>query len=536
MTRLASVLEQLGLAEDDVELHGRDRAKLPLAAFEGRPRDGRLVLVSAMNPTKWGEGKTTTTIGLGDGLRRLGLRTTIALRDPSLGPTLGTKGGGTGGGLAHLVPRHEIDLGFTGDSQAVGSAHNLLACLADNTLHHAAATLGARGRVVLRRVTEHHDRTLRHITLETSGQRIETGFDVVAASEVMAILCLARDLADLEQRLASMLVGFTRGGEAVYARDIGASSAMTVLLRHVVKPNLVRSAEGTPVLLHGGPFANIAHGTNSILATRAGLALSEVVVTEAGFGFDLGGEKFLDLVCPVGDFTPAVVVLVVSVRALKAHAGPGDAQAQGATAIRSGLANLDAHLDAVALYGLPVVVAINRFAGDSDEEIDIVVRHGKDRGVTAVACTCFRDGGPGALALARAVSLHLSGPSPETRSLQQGLRDPEERIREVAQRVYGAATVELTERAQEDLALVRRLGHQGLPVCIAKTPRSLSDDPSLLGRPRGFSLRVREVRIAAGAGFLVPLAGSILTLPGLPACPRALALRLGPGGKVTGLD
>ncbi|MEZ4393709.1 MAG: formate--tetrahydrofolate ligase [Polyangiales bacterium] len=539
------VANDLGLHPDDVIPWGRHKAKVSLDAFarrEGAPQ-GRLVLVSAINPTPAGEGKTTTSVGLAMGLRKRGRRAVAALREPSLGPVFGLKGGGTGGGRATLEPAQDINLHFTGDLHAITSAHNLLAAIADNAMSFRDPVgLDARN-VRWRRAMDMNDRALRQVIVgggKGNGPMRETAFDITAASEVMAILCLATSAKDLEARLARILVGTTADGAPVRAGDLGASSAMTALLMDALQPNLVQTREGSPAVVHGGPFANIAHGCNSILATRLALAYGEDVITEAGFGLDLGAEKFLDIKCRVGGLWPRGVVLVATHRALKMHGGVAVARAgdPDVDALRRGLDHLEKHLDTLAHLGLPAVVAVNAFPTDTAEEADALRAFAAARGVAVARCEGFARGGEGALELADATldMLAKTDADPPTPRFVYELGDPpEEKIRKIARVVYGADDVTFTPSARKDLAAALKLGGAELPVCMAKTHLSLSDDATKPGRPRGFQITVREVRIAAGAGYVVALTGDIMTMPGLPREPAARRVVVHDDGRVTGL-
>jgi len=539
--RFAAAVERLGLAADDPVPYGRDVAKLPLALLQHarvRPGSGRLVLVTAITPTPAGEGKTTTSIGLADALARLGQSVCLALREPSLGPCLGRKGGGTGGGAATLVPAERIDLHFTGDFHAVTSAHNLVAALLDDHLHFGNALGIDPRRVPWRRVLDLDDRALRHVVVglggPTDGVPRETGFDITAASEVMAILCLARDADDLRARLARTLVALRRDGAPVTVADLQATGAMLALLHEAVHPNLVTTAEGTPALVHGGPFANVAHGCSSVLGMRLGLHLADWVITAAGFGAALGAEKFAHLVAPAGGLAPAAVVLVATVRALKLHGGraPATLTEPDPDAVAAGLPNLDAHLDTLVALGMRPIVAVNRFAGDTDAEVAVVLAHAAARGVPAAASTHFVHGGSGALPLAHALLAAAAHRPPPLRPLYAAAAPPREKVLCLARTVYGAQDVVFTAAAERDLATVERLGLGALPVCMAKTNASLSDDPARLGRPQGFDVTVRAVYPNTGAGFLVVLAGDVLRMPGMPKAPRAQQLDVRDGAIV----
>ncbi|QTN18946.1 formate--tetrahydrofolate ligase [Brevundimonas sp. AJA228-03] len=543
---IQQIAARVGIGPDALEPYGRYIAKLSreaLARLADRPA-GRLILVTAINPTAAGEGKTTTTIGLGDALNRIGRKTVIALREPSLGPVFGRKGGATGGGHAQVAPMERINLHFTGDFHAIGAAHNLLAAMVDNALYWGDDRgLDAR-RVTWRRVVDMNDRALRQVAVGlggTNGAVRESGFDITVASEVMAVLCLAEGPDDLAARLARIVVGRTRDGGAVTAGDIGAAGAMAALLGEAVLPNLVQSLGGTPTLVHGGPFANIAHGCNSVTATRAALALGEFAVTEAGFGADLGAEKFLNIKCRSSGLAPAAAVIVATVRALKLQGGVAkDALGTGdVAAVRAGFVNLARHIENLHGFGLPVVVAINAFHGDTAEEqaaiIDLCAAHG----VEAHVCTHWADGGAGAVGLAHAVAALADANDDPGRALKLTYADDlplEQKIRTVAQSLYRAADIALSAAARKDLARFEAEGHGHLPVCMAKTPYSFTADEKVSGAPQGFVLPVESVRLSAGAGFVVALCGAVNTMPGLPRVPSAERIGLGADGRITGLD
>jgi formate--tetrahydrofolate ligase len=543
MRPIELVASDLGLSPQDVLPWGPGAAKVgPATAFADRPLTGKLVLVSAINPTAAGEGKTTCTIGLTQAARRLGWRAACALRQPSLGPVFGVKGGGAGGGLATLVPSDRINLHFTGDIHAVTSAHNLLAALVDNQLHFGATPAVDARQVTWRRVLDMNDRSLRRIVSGLGGRTMgvprEGGFDITAASEVMAILCLANGYADLKARLGRIVVGFAPNGGPVSAHDLGAEGAMAALLRDALLPNLVQTIEGAPALVHGGPFGNIAHGCNSLVATRLLLSHADLVFTEAGFGFDLGAEKFLDLKCRLAGFWPHAIVLVVTLRALKVHGGvaPAEAGRPDLEALARGMENLDKHLESVRQFGLEPIVAVNVRDDDRTTEIGELVDHLRRIGVEAGAIDVYRRGGEGALELVERIA-DSARTSTATPRFMYSLDDPPaEKVRKVARAIYGAEDVEFTRTAMTQLQRAEALGYGGLPVCIAKTHLSLSDDERLVGRPRHFEMTVREVRIAAGAGFLVPLTGDILTMPGLPKRPQAKDIDLTDDGTIVGLQ
>jgi formate--tetrahydrofolate ligase len=539
---IAEIAAQLGLAPAEWRPCGWDVAKLDPALSRGprrRPGAARLVLVSAITPTPAGEGKTTTSIGLANGLAGLGESVCLALREPSLGPVFGKKGGGTGGGRSRLVPSERINLHFTGDFHAVTSAHNLLAALLDNHLYWGNALGIDPRRVLWRRTLDLNDRALRDVIVGRGGPPgvpRETGFDISAASEVMAALCLAQDEADLRARLERLLVAFRHDGEPVTAAQLGAAGSMMVLLRDALWPNLVQTQEGVPALVHGGPFANIAHGCNSVVATRLALQLADWAVTEAGFGFDLGAEKFFDIKCRSAGLDTAAVVLVATARALKLHGGVAlaDLAKPDAAALRRGLPNLEKHVENIRHFGESPVVALNRFGGDAEAEVAQVAERCAALGVPFAEVDCFARGGAGAEALARAVREHAERGVRPFRPLY-ALADPlPDKVLAVARKMYGARGVVFTPEAERDLREIRRLGWESLPVCIAKTQSSLSDDPALRGRPQGFDVTVREIQINAGAGFLVVLTGDILRMPGLPRRPLAESIDLR-DGEIVGI-
>jgi formate--tetrahydrofolate ligase len=538
---IAAVAEALGLAPGAWRPYGGDVAKVdPALLVTPRRLSGtpHLVLVSAITPTAAGEGKTTTSIGLAQGLARLGESVCLALREPSLGPVFGMKGGGTGAGRSQLVPSERINLHFTGDFHAITSAHNLLAALLDNHLYWGNALRIDPRRVLWRRVLDMNDRALRNVIvgLGGPGQGVprETGFDITAASEVMAMLCLARDEDDLRARIERLLVAFTYDGAPVTAKDLGAAGGMLALLQDALWPNLVQTNEGVPALVHGGPFANIAHGCNSAIATRMALHCADWAITEAGFGFDLGAEKFFDIKCRSAGLEVAAVVLVATVRALKLHGGvaAGALEKPDAAAVLRGLPNLEKHVENIRCFGERPVVALNRFGADRDDEIDVVRARCTELGVPFAVSDHFALGGEGAVELARAVREQASGARSPFRPLYR-LEDPfPDKLLAVASRMYGARGVVFTKEAQRDLREVRRLGYEQLPVCIAKTQASLSDDPKLRGRPRDFDVTVRSIQINAGAGFLVALTGEILRMPGLPRRPLAESIDVRDGAIV----
>lgn len=540
---IAEIAEKLSIPATELEPYGRYIAKLPLSRIDAeRASRSRLVLVTAISPTPGGEGKTTVSIGLTDGLNRIGKRAVAALREPSLGPVFGLKGGAAGGGYSQVLPMEDINLHFTGDFSAVEKANNLLSAMIDNDIQSKTGGLGIDPRTVLfKRVMDMNDRVLREVIVGLggtgNGMPRQEGFNITPASEVMAILCLSSGIDDLKQRLGNILVGFRRDGRAVYARETGGVGAMAVLLKEAIKPNLVQTLGGSPVLIHGGPFANIAQGTNSLLATRMAMSLADYTITEAGFGSDMGAEKFMDIKCRVGGIAPRLWVVVATVRALKYHGGMSaqDLKKPDAEALQRGFPNLARHLDNAAAFGVPAVVALNTFDTDTEEELQTVERLCAQRGIRAVRTRAWAEGGRGCEDLARAVV--------ETAELGDGILRPlyplemplQEKIRTIARRIYGAGEVEYASTAQRKLQLADRLGLSSLAVCMAKTQKSLSDDPTVVGAPEGFTLHVRDVEFAAGAGFVVPIAGDVMRMPGLPAVPAALGMDIDAQGKITGL-
>ena len=541
---IEDVAARLSLPSKHLEPYGRTKAKISLDALppvsSAAERSGKLILVSAINPTPAGEGKTTTTIGLGQALARLGKKAAVAVREPSMGPVFGVKGGGCGGGRSQVLPMEDINLHFTGDIHAVTAAHNLLAAILDAALFHGTLDADVR-QIRWRRALDMNDRALRQTVIGLGGRTMgvprEDGFDITAASEVMAILALTSGPRDLIERLSRIVVGFTRGGAPVTASDVRAPEAMAVILRDALKPNLVQTVEGVPALVHGGPFANIAHGCNSILATRMALGHADYVITEAGFGFDLGGEKFLNIKCREAGVWPAAVVLVATVKALKMHGGTPVAEVTrpDLTTLKRGMENLAKHVESIGAFGLRPIVAVNRFAADMEDELQAVVEESRALGVEATVIDVFGRGGEGGLPLAEAVINACAQPVPTPQMLYPSDMPIDDKIRTVARQVYGAADVNLAPRARTDLKRIDDLGYGELPICMAKTQMSLSDDPKRYGRPRDFVLNVREIRLSAGAGFCVPLTGDMLTMPGLGAEPAAVGMRLDAQGKISGM-
>jgi formate--tetrahydrofolate ligase len=542
MSPIIDIARSIGLDEDDIELYGKYKAKVSLGVWDrikDRP-SGKVVLVTAINPTPAGEGKTTNTVGLGMALNRLGKKAIIALREPSLGPSFGIKGGAAGGGYAQVLPMEDINLHFTGDIHAVTAAHNLLAAMLDNHLHQGNELNIDPRQVVLRRVMDLNERALRNIVLglggKINGVPRESGFDISVASEVMAALCLATDLMDLKERFSKMVVAYTFDGKPVTAADLKAAGSMALLMKDAIKPNLVQTLENTPAFVHGGPFANIAHGSNSIVATRMGMKLADYMVTEAGFGADLGAEKFFDIVCRYGGFTPAAVVLVATVRALKNHGGVPKSQLgeRNMGTLAQGIENLEKQLENINKYGVPVVVALNEFPGDTQEEIDFISDRCAVLGAEVALSQVWAKGGAGGEDLARKVIEAADKPN-KFKFLYPDELPLQEKVDCICREIYGADGVSYAPEALRRLSQYQAQGYGHLPVCIAKTQYSLSDNPDLKGRPRGFTVSVKEVRLSAGAGFIVALAGTIMTMPGLGKTPAAENIDILENGQIVGL-
>lgn len=541
---ISEIARSLGLGEDEYEPYGKYKAKIGDAFFErtADKKDGKLILVTAINPTPAGEGKTTTTVGLGMALSKLGKNAIIALREPSLGPVFGLKGGAAGGGYAQVLPMEDINLHFTGDMHAITAANNLLSAMIDNHIHQGNALKIDVRRILFQRVMDMNDRALRNVTVglggKTDGFPREEHFMITVASEIMAILCLSESIAELKKRLGDILVAYSLDDEPIYCRDLGADGAMTALLKDALKPNLVQTTENTPALIHGGPFANIAHGCNSIKATKLALKLADYTVTEAGFGADLGAEKFLDIKCRIANLKPSCIVLVATIRALKYNDGvPKDLlKLENTDALARGAVNLEAHIDNLTKYGVPVVVAINRFDTDTDAEISLLEGICRDRGADFALSEVFAKGGEGGLTLAEKVVKACESESAFT-TLYPDDYSIKEKIEEIAREIYGADGVDYEPAADRAIAAIEALNerYSRFPVCMAKTQYSLSDDPDKLGRPHGFRITVRDVKLSAGAGFIVVLTGQIMTMPGLPKSPAALAIDVDSDGNICGL-
>ena len=544
MLPIKEIATKLGITDDELELYGKYKAKINdefLARTKDKP-NGKLILVTAINPTPAGEGKTTTSVGLGMAMNRIGKNAIIALREPSLGPVFGVKGGAAGGGYAQVVPMDDINLHFTGDFHAITAANNLLCAIIDNHLHQGNELGIDQRRILFPRVTDTNDRALRNITVglgsKVDGIPRQDHFMITVASEIMAILCLAESISDLKERLGNILVAYTYDNKPVYCRDLNASGAMATLLKDAIKPNLVQTLENTPALIHGGPFANIAHGCNSVRATKLALKLADYTITEAGFGADLGAEKFLDIKCRKAGLAPSAVVLVATVRALKYNGGvaKADLAAENVAALRAGSVNLEAHIDNLQKYGLPVVVAINRFGTDSDAELDVIREICDKKGVDFALSEVFAKGGEGGIELAEKVVAACEKPN-DFKLMYSDDMSIKEKIEAVAKKIYGADGVKYDAGALKTIAEIEALDpkYSTFPICVAKTQYSLSDDPTKLGRPSGFTLTVREVKLSAGAEFIVVLTGAIMTMPGLPKKPAAYAIDVDDDGTITGL-
>lgn len=544
MKPITEIAAQLDIKDDEIEQYGKYKAKLDLGVLDrlsDKP-DGKLILVTAINPTPAGEGKTTTNVGLSMALNKLGYKTVTTLREPSLGPCFGIKGGAAGGGYAQVVPMDDINLHFTGDMHAITAAHNLLAAMVDNSLHQGNPLDIVTKKVVWKRVMDMNDRSLRNIIVglgaKGDGVTREAGFDITVASEIMAILCLATSRENLKERLGRMVVAYNSKGEAVTADDIGATGAMALLLKDAIKPNLVQTLEHTPAIIHGGPFANIAHGCNSVMATKTALKLGDYVVTEAGFGADLGAEKFFDIKCRAAGLKPAVTVIVATVRALKMHGGvpKTELSEENLDALKAGCTNLLRHIDNIKKYNVPAVVAINRFPSDTEAELALLDELCKEKGADVVLSEVFAKGGDGGIELAKKVVEIADKGEADFKPLYDEQLPIKDKIETIAREIYGADGVDFTASASKQIAELEKLGLDKYPICVAKTQYSFSDDASLLGAPSGFRINVREVKVSAGAGFIVALTGSIMTMPGLPKVPAACGMDILEDGTIIGLS
>ncbi|SKC39015.1 formate--tetrahydrofolate ligase [Maledivibacter halophilus] len=543
MLPIVEIGSKLNLREDDLELYGKYKAKISLDVYERLKdkEDGKLVLVTAINPTPAGEGKTTTNVGLSMALNKIGKKTVTTLREPSLGPCFGVKGGAAGGGYAQVVPMEDINLHFTGDIHAITTANNLLAALLDNHIHQGNKLDIDPRRVTWKRALDMNDRALRDIVIglggRGNGMPREDGFDISVASEIMAILCLATDMDDLKERLSKMIVGYTYDNEPVTAGELEATGSLALLLKDAIKPNLVQTLENTPAIIHGGPFANIAHGCNSVVATKLGLKLADYVVTEAGFGADLGAEKFFNIKCRYAGLNPDAVVVVATVRALKNHGGVPKAELgkENLEALSEGFGNLEKHIENVQKFGVPVVVALNKFPTDTDEELKLLEDRCKKSGANVVLSDVWAKGGEGGIELAEKVVELVESNRGEFKPIYDLNLPIKEKIEVIAKEIYGADGVEFSSKALKEIQKYERIGLDKLPICMAKTQYSLSDNPKLLARPRGFKITVKEIRASAGAGFLVALTGNIMTMPGLPKVPAANNMDILPDGEIVGL-
>lgn len=544
MIHIKDIANKLCIEEDDLEMYGKYKAKLPLKLIdENKIKSNHLILVTAMTPTPAGEGKTTTSIGLTEGMNKIGRKTTVVLREPSLGPVFGIKGGAAGGGYSQVVPMEDINLHFTGDFSAVEKSNNLLSALIDNNIQSKTKNLGIDPRTIAwKRVMDMNDRALRDIVIglggTANGVPREDGFNITPASEVMAILCMAEDFEDLKRRLGNIYIGQTFDKKPVYARDLKAENAMAILLKDAVKPNLVQTMEGNPAIIHGGPFANIAQGTNTILATKLGLSVSDYVITEAGFGADLGAEKFLNIKCVSGGLKPEAVVVVATIRALRHHGGATADEYNTASVERvsAGFANLEKHIENVKKFGLNPVVAINAFPTDTNEEVKLIQNKCAKLGVQAIIARGWADGGKGMTDLAEAVVSEIESGKNNFESLYDWNISVKDKIETIASEIYGADGVDYSKQALADLAKIDHLGLNALPICMAKTQKSFSDNDKLLGRPDHFRITVREFEFAAGAGFVIPILGKMMRMPGLPAVPASEGMTIDNNGKITGLS
>ncbi len=544
MLPIGEIARTLGMGADDIELYGKYKAKISedyLQSLEDKP-DGKLILVTAINPTPAGEGKTTVTVGLGEAMPKIGKNAIIALREPSMGPVMGIKGGAAGGGYAQVVPMEDINLHFTGDMHAITAANNLLSAAIDNHIHQGNELQIDARRITWKRCMDMNDRALREVVVGLGGKingfPRQDGFNITVASEIMAILCLSTDLDDLRDRISRIVIGYNLSGEPVTAGQLKVDGAMTLLLHDALKPNLVQTLENTPCLMHGGPFANIAHGCNSIRATKAGLKLADYCITEAGFGSDLGAEKFMDIKCRAAGLSPSCVVLVATAKALKYNSGSLAADAlksENLDALKAGIVNMGKHIENMKKYGVPVVVAINRFDTDTDAELDYIKEYCADMGVKCSMCEVFAKGGDGGIDLANAVVETIESEPAEFEPLYNASLPIKEKIEIIAREIYGADGVNYTSVANSQILNLTKLGYDKIPVCMAKTQYSLSDDPHLLGRPRGFSITIREVTVSSGAGFLVALTGAVMTMPGLPRVPAANNMSIDKDGTIVGL-
>ena len=540
---ISDIAEKLGISADELEFYGKYKAKLPLSLLKKyeNKEDGKLILVTAINPTPAGEGKTTVTVGLGEAMNRIGKKAVIALREPSMGPVFGIKGGAAGGGYAQVIPMEDINLHFTGDMHAITAANNLLCAIIDNHIQQGNELRIDPRRILFKRCLDMNDRALRNVVIglggKVNGVPREDGFMITVASEIMAILCLSSGIKDLKDRLGSILIAYTYDGTPVYARDLNAVGSMAALLKDAIKPNLVQTLENTPALMHGGPFANIAHGCNSVTATRLALKLGDYCITEAGFGADLGAEKFLDIKCRCAGLKPSCVVIVATIRALKYNGGvpKTELSKENTIALKNGIVNLETHIENMRKYGLPVVVAINRFATDTEAEIETIEAFCKEKDVPVSLTEVFARGGEGGKELAEKVVKTIETKEAHFKPIYDEKLSIKEKLNVLAKEIYRAGDVVFTSNAEKAISEIEKLGKDKLPICVAKTQYSLSDDPQKLGSPKGFTLTVRDVRLSAGAGFIVALTGDIMTMPGLPKQPAAYKIDVDDDGNVSGL-
>lgn len=543
MEPIINIAKKIGLEEDDIELYGKYKCKISLDAIKRleNNKDGKLVLVTAINPTPAGEGKSTVTVGLGQALNKIGKNTVIALREPSLGPVFGIKGGAAGGGYAQVVPMEDINLHFTGDMHAITSANNLLCAAIDNHIHQGNLLRIDSRRIVFKRVMDMNDRALRNIVVGMGGKingfLREDGFMITVASEIMAILCMASDLEDLKERMGNILIAYNLDGEPVYAKELEIEGAMALLMKDAIKPNLVQTLENTPAIIHGGPFANIAHGCNSIIATKTALKMSDITITEAGFGADLGAEKFLDIKCRYGNLNPDCIVLVATIRALKHHGGvkKDELNTSNVDALNKGMKNLEKQIENIKAYGVPVVVAINKFITDSDEEVKAIENFCKNIGVEVSLTEVWEKGGEGGIDLANKVIKTMEFEPSNFKMIYDSEESIKDKILKIVQTIYGGKGVNYTPQALKQIAEIEKFNLDKLPICMAKTQYSLSDNPSLLGRPENFDITVKEVRVSNGAGFIVVLTGDVMTMPGLPKVPAANRMDIKDNGEIVGL-
>lgn len=543
MDPIINIAKKIGLGEDDIELYGKYKCKISLDAIKKleNNKDGKLVLVTAINPTPAGEGKSTVTVGLGQALNKIGKNTVIALREPSLGPVFGIKGGAAGGGYAQVVPMEDINLHFTGDMHAITSANNLLCAAIDNHIHQGNLLRIDSRRIVFKRVMDMNDRALRNIVVGMGGKingfLREDGFMITVASEIMAILCMASDLEDLKERMGNILIAYNLDGEPVYAKELEVEGAMALLMKDAIKPNLVQTLENTPAIIHGGPFANIAHGCNSIIATKTALKMSDITITEAGFGADLGAEKFLDIKCRYGNLNPDCVVLVATIRALKHHGGvkKDELNISNIDALNKGMKNLEKQIENIKAYGVPVVVAINKFITDSDEEVKAIEDFCKNVGVEVSLTEVWEKGGEGGIDLANKVIKTMESEPSNFKMIYDSEESIKDKTLKIVQTIYGGKGVNYTPQALKQIAEIEKFNLDKLPICMAKTQYSLSDNPSLLGRPENFDITVKEVRVSNGAGFIVVLTGDVMTMPGLPKVPAANRMDIKDNGEIVGL-